>query len=252
MDRLSKYLSLCLLVILATSSMIMVSSTTAQSVPTPSVPEFTLKITDIMVGGGLETEIINQPIIPNGHDSAWIYYDFRYKWHESTNWYHHEPDPTKWERQYLSQVGTTGVTRRIGSPNSYYEILGSSTSHQLDVQIRAINGYAKEGIPYAPPIGVEPGDNPVIVVNTSEWSETVTIILPDYKPETATTTPRATINPTPMSSTEPSPTFTQTTSPVPSNDFVVAITIAFSIVFAVLIIIVLFLVLIYKRIQRGS
>jgi hypothetical protein len=187
----------------------MVNAVSAQSMPKPSAPEFTLKLVDYMVGGGIEIQIQNQPIIPNGHDSAGIFFDTRFKWHESTNWYHHEPDPTKWERQYISQIGTTGVTTLIGSPNGYYEILGNTTSHQLDVQYRAINGYLTEGVPFAPPIGVDPNDTPVVVVNTSEWSETVTITLPDYNPETDTTTPSPTINPTP---TPISPT------PTPSNE----------------------------------
>jgi hypothetical protein len=156
---------------------------TDDSITVPSAPEFTLKLVDYMVGGGIETQIQNQPIIPNGHDSAGIFFDRRFKWHESTTWYHPEPDPTKWKRQYISQIGTTGVTTLVGSPNSYYEILGSTTSHQLDVQYRAINGYLNESVPFVPPIGIDPNDTPVVVVNTSEWSETVTINLPDYNPE---------------------------------------------------------------------
>jgi len=203
---MSRSLALLLITVSVLSSLVIVNAVSVQSIPKPSVPEFTLKLVDYMVGGGIETQIRNQPIIPNGHDSAGIYFDTRFKWHESTNWYHPEPDPTKWKRQYISQIGTTGVTTLVGSSNSYYEILGNTTSHQLDVQYRAINGYLNESVPFAPPIGIDPNDTPVVVVNTSEWSETVTITLPDYKPETYTTTPSPTINPTPTPiSTTPTP-----------------------------------------------
>ncbi len=251
MVGLDKYHSLCIVVILAVSSLLIVTSTFAQTIPKPSVPEFVLKVDDDNIR--LYTEIQNQPVVPNGHDTAGIFYDRRVKWHESANWYHYEPDPTIWKRQYLAQIGTTGVTRTINSPNSYYEILGSTTSHQLDVQYRAINGYLNTTVPVAPPIGIEPGDCPVIVVNTSEWSDTVTITLPDYKPEASTTIPRPTVTVLPSTEpTEPYTSGTQTTSPIASNDFVAVVTIALSVISAVLIILVLFVVVIYRRLQRGN
>jgi hypothetical protein len=239
----NKSLALILIGIIAIScvSLLAAKPVTAQTIPKPSVPEFTLKIVDYMAGGGLEIEIQNQAVIPNGQDTAGIFYDFRYKWHESANWHHPEPDPTKWKRQYIAEIGTTGVTRIANSPNSYYEILGSSNSHQLDFQIRAINGYLNEAVPFAPPIGIEPGDSPVIVVNTSEWSSTHTITLPDYIPQTATPNPTET----------PSAPNTQTTPPMLSNDFMAAITAALTVISVVLIVVVLFLIMLYKRIRKG-
>ena len=46
MAGLSKYLSLCLAVILALCSLIMVESASGQTIPKPSVPEFTVKFVD--------------------------------------------------------------------------------------------------------------------------------------------------------------------------------------------------------------
>lgn len=57
MERISKSFASLLVVTLAVSSLIMIESASAQSIPTPSVPEFTLEIVDYMVGGGLEIEI---------------------------------------------------------------------------------------------------------------------------------------------------------------------------------------------------
>ena len=153
----SKGLALLLIMVIALSSPLIVQSSRAQSLTEPSAPNFTLKIVDYMVGGGLEIEIQNQPIIQNGHDTAGIFFDFRYKWHESSSWYHPEPDPTKWERQYIAEIGTTGVTTLVDSPSSYYKILGSSNGHQLDYQVRTINGYSNTSVPFVPPIGIEPG-----------------------------------------------------------------------------------------------
>jgi hypothetical protein len=246
--KTGKSLSLILVLILVIPcASLLFKPANAQTIPKPAVPEFTLKLVDYMEGGGLETQIKNQPIILNGHDTASIFYDRRIKWHESINWYHPEPDPTKWKRQYIAESGTTGVTTLVGSPNSYYEILGSSTSHQLDVQYRAINGYLNESVPFAPPIGIDPNDTPVVVVNTSEWSETVTITLPDYKPETTT-------NPTVIPSTEPTESNTSnypTATPVPSNEFTFFITVALIVISVFMILVFLFLIILYKKIQKS-
>ena len=156
---------LILTIAISSLSLIMVKPATAQTIPKPSVPEFTLNI----VNGDLLIEIQNQPFIPNGHELAGIFYDFRYKWHESANWYHPEPDPTQWKRQYIAEIGTTGFTRLADSPDKFQLILGDSNNLELDYQIRAINGYQNTSYPWVPPIGIEPGDNPIIVVSTSDW-----------------------------------------------------------------------------------
>ena len=44
MARMGKYLSLCLVVILAASSLLMVIPTNAQTIPKPSVPEFSVML----------------------------------------------------------------------------------------------------------------------------------------------------------------------------------------------------------------
>jgi hypothetical protein len=189
-----------------------------------------------MKGGGLEIKVQNQPVIANGHDTAGIFYDFRFKWHESTEWYHTEQDTTKWERQYIGETGTTGVSQMVSSPNSYYELLGDTSSHQLDYQVRAINGYLNESVPFAPSIGIDPNDTPVVVVNTSEWSDTVTITLPDYKP--LETTPTTTIMPTTPGAS--------TVSYIPSND-ITTIEITLGVIATSLIVIAVLLFLLLRK-----
>jgi hypothetical protein len=135
----------------------------------------------------------------------------------------------------------------LRSTNSFYEILGDTSSHQLDYQFRAINGYSNISVPFLPPIGIEPGNSPVIVVSTSEWSSTHTITLPDYNPPTTTPTPTNPNN-QPTASNAPN---NQTNLWNP-NDFMVAVTVALTIISIVLIVAVLFLIMLYKKLQRGN
>jgi hypothetical protein len=205
MGNIRKSLAIILTAMMALSclSLSIIKPANAQTIPKPSVPEFTIKN---VADDGLQIEIQNQPYIPNGHALSGIFYDFRYKWHESTTWHHPEPDPSKWYRQYIAESGPTSVTTLVDSINSFYERLGDTSSHQLDVQVRVINGYQNTSYPWVPPIGIEPGDNPIIIVNTSDWSNTQTVTLgsnilvqPTYNPSS---TPSQTANqPTTTAST---------------------------------------------------
>jgi hypothetical protein len=88
MGRINKVFSFLLVVILAASSLIMVESASAQSIPKPSVPEFTVRI----VESSLEVTIKNQPItayVDTDSDNPSLYYGFRFKDHNATipDWY---------------------------------------------------------------------------------------------------------------------------------------------------------------------
>jgi len=174
MARISKCIVAIITVILAISVFTLVGNAFAQTIPKLSVPEFALEI--LVVSGGLEIGVQNQYVISNGYDHPWIFYDFRYKWHESENWYYFKLDPSK-EGQYIAETGTTGVTRIVVHLNRFYEILGSSNSYQLEMQIRAINGYSNY-TSSVPQYGIDPNDYPVVVVNASDWSQTQTIEIP--------------------------------------------------------------------------
>jgi hypothetical protein len=73
MDKVSNVFSLLLVVILAVSSLMMIESANAQTIPKPSIPEFTLKLVDNsfktssatqIQNGRIETVIKNQPFTP--------------------------------------------------------------------------------------------------------------------------------------------------------------------------------------------
>jgi hypothetical protein len=74
----SKLAVLLLIAVLTLSSLTMVGSAFAQSLPKPSVPEFTAKVVD----NTLEVTIKNQPLTPyeNGSYPS-LYYMFKYKDH---------------------------------------------------------------------------------------------------------------------------------------------------------------------------
>ena len=192
---MGKRAALLLIPILALTSLVVVDSAFAQSNSIPLVPEFTLQLED---NWWVRVIVQNQPIIPNDYDSAGIFYTARYKWHESANWY--PPESIKNNSKYIGQRGNSDTTEWVISTNSFYELLGASNSNQLDYQILAINGYKNITYPYGPPIGQEPGDYPVVIVNTSGWSNTQTITIPEGQ------------TPTPSPATTP-------TSPPPSAPY---------------------------------
>jgi hypothetical protein len=180
------------------------ASTDARGVPKPSVPEFTLQLVDNFV----QVTIQNQPIIPNGHDTANIFYNIRIKDHDATNWINDTvPNPSQGIRGYIGETGTSGPTIILKSINALHVLLGSSDSLQVDYQIEAINGYLNSSVMYGPlPIGVDPNSQPVIIVNTSGWSNTQTITIP-------LTTPSPTSSPSPTPTSSPSPI------PVPGQSY---------------------------------
>jgi hypothetical protein len=223
-----------------------VESAGAQSISNPSVPEFTLQLEDHW----LKVTAQNQPVIPNGHDTASIFYDIQIKWHESTNWYHKEPEPNT--RGYIEERDTSGTTIWQQSTNAFYELLGMSNSHQLDYQIRAIDGYLNSSIMYSSPFGgVDPNSQPVIIVNTSGWSTTQTITIPAASISTSTPTPTSSSTPTQYPSSTPS-TSNITPNPTPvsisTNDsLLLTISIAFIVIAILLAIIVLLFFSLRKR-----
>jgi hypothetical protein len=198
---MGKRAALLLIPILALTSLVVVESAFAQSNSIPSVPEFTLQLED----NWLRVTVQNQPIIPNGHDSAGIFYTARFKWHESANWY--PPESNSNEGDYSRETSTSGTTVWLISTNGFYELLGMSNSNQLDYQIMAINGYISDALPYGgPPIGYEPGDYPVVIVNTSGWSNTQTITIPEGQTPTPSPASTPTLQPTSTPYQEPQQT----------------------------------------------
>ena len=75
MACLGRFFSILLVTLLTASSLIMVESANAQTIPKPSVPEFTLYV----VESSMEVTIRNQPLTPYENGSyPGLYYVFRY------------------------------------------------------------------------------------------------------------------------------------------------------------------------------
>lgn len=169
---MSRLLTLAMIALLAASSLVLVGSVSAQLVSKPLVPEFTLEMDD----NGLTITVQNQPVIANDQIRTLIAYDYRYKWHESANWF--PSDTVATQGKFIKQTGVTNVTIWCKSINAYYQSLGETSSHQLDYQIRAINGYLNSSIMYSSSIGgVDPNSQPIVIVSASDWSDTQTISL---------------------------------------------------------------------------
>jgi hypothetical protein len=241
---MKKTITITLIIFFALAGLITIQFATSQTTK-PSIPEFTLRIED----NGVQISIQNQPVIPNGQDDAGIFYDIRMKWHESTNWFHNtEPDPSKGIRGYVGEIGETGTTNIYVSANSYYEILGMSSSHQIDYQIRAINGYLNTTSQFVPPIGHDPNSTPVVIVDTSEWSDIHTIIVPNYIPPTVTPTPSTNPTTSPTTTLTAEPTETHSTPPNSASSIMLAvITISLVVIVLLLTVIAYLLFFIRKR-----
>jgi hypothetical protein len=193
MANTSKCFSLLLVIFLAASSLIMVKSASA-SIPTPSVPQFSLQTVD----GGVQMTIQNQPIIPNGQDTANIFYNIRIKSHDSSDWVSTTvPDPSQGIRGYIGEINTSGSSVTFKDFGSINTLLGlSDGSHQIDFEVEAINGYLNATDLYIPPIGIDPNSTPVVIVNTSGWSGTQTVAIPGSS-VSASASPSSTSSSTP-------------------------------------------------------
>jgi hypothetical protein len=184
MDSISKSLSLLLIVVLLiTSSLLIIQFATAQTIPKPSVPKFTITVFE----NGYQMDISNQPIILNGHDMAGIFYDIRIKSHSTENWVHKTvPNATQAIRGYIQEMGQSGNTTLTSDFKSIRHLLNlSSESQQIDFQVEAINGYPNMTLANMF-FGIEPDKTPIITVNTSGWSESQTITIPEINNQKGT------------------------------------------------------------------
>jgi hypothetical protein len=131
----SKLAVLLLIAVLTLSSLTMVGSAFAQSLPKPSVPEFTAKVVD----NTLEVTIKNQPLTPyeNGSYPS-LYYMFKYKDHnERVGFEYYDP-------VYFVLPSTYGGYYKAS--DSDFTVVSLSLegrqfpSEQIDVQVIALVG----------------------------------------------------------------------------------------------------------------
>ena len=213
----SKSLSILFVLLLAVSSLLVVKSACAQSIPTPSVPQFSLKFVDnsynvpataepttdpytnkttITAIPGyhvenltIEVTIKNQPF-PSTIDgnATSLYYDVQIKPHFGEDWTDQYP-----------YSGPSSIHFPTQS-NSEYTVLSFPASYaagdQVDFQVQAILGYIYMGwLSSSNPSVDVPVPYPYFESQASGWSPTQTFIMPNTSasPSTATTpTPTAT------------------------------------------------------------
>jgi hypothetical protein len=215
----NKGFSLILVVVLAASSLIMVESASAQSIPKPSIPEFTAQIVaypydiptthsidpytgkDITNQGyhvenrSIEVRIKNQPFT-TFNDSGWIvdfYYNVRVKGHYAQNWtelYNPIVNPE------LYSVGSQYTIFNYpeeysGSEGMHFGIGTFPVRGQVDFQVEAMMGYVHRV--YNPNAKEQYNMFPwVFDGELSGWSNTQTVTIPE-----TSATPSSSPNPTP-------------------------------------------------------
>jgi hypothetical protein len=237
---------LLLLTVLVSSSLVMVGSVSAQSIPKPSVPEFTLKFTDnsydvpprydfdpytgkdvIMEPGYHVQEKIVEVIIKNQPFTSYtdangnvisLYYSIRIKGSFGDYWWY--PDNSAYER--VDDEGEIVNYKGADLDSDYtlfkYGLVGNNgtrASRHLDIsddggkadfQVQAFIGYMTcVDDPFVPGIPVyDPTITPhhfVFIGEEGDWSDTQTITIPASQMQSPepTSSPEATLTPTPYS-----------------------------------------------------
>ena len=180
-----KHLCLCLVVILALSSFLMIKPANAQT--KPSVPQFSLRYLNQTV----EIRIINQHFTPNsvnGH-SVGLYYDIRWKEHNEVEWHWFYPHSFLFEATNsvdynVTDSSVTVVSYGLNSKDSDVQLNGDFAGKQLDFEVQALIGYytmitTQPNEKYHYPFDGE----------ISGYSNTQTIAIPQYSSNTTTPMP---------------------------------------------------------------
>jgi hypothetical protein len=196
MARIGKYLSLSLVVILAVSSLLMIKPINAETVPKPSVPEFTVRFVDNsydvptttsidpytgktitnqgyhVENKSTELEIRNQPFTPfqisvdGDSKTINLFYNIHIKGHYSPNWNYY---------QKYNGSSNGNVIQNYDSPFTIVPIDDYLPNEgTIDIQVEAMVGY-EEGIVSVPGA---PGTARVIRGENSGWSFIQSITIP--------------------------------------------------------------------------
>ena len=199
---MSKLTTLMLITVLTVSSLVMVGSVFAESIPKPSIPEFKVEY----VSGTVEVRIENQPfttmVVQEG-TATWtveFYYNIRVKEHHEENWVNlYSPavvplNPSNSDYTLLSFLLTLSPTHPEqgyilesyhSKSGSYFPSLtGLDSDAQIDFQVEAMVGYLSRTVEFA---------SWHFTGETSGWSSTQTLTLG----ENQTPTPSPEITPTP-------------------------------------------------------
>ncbi len=280
MNNSLKGCPVAILFILLASSIFAIIPISAESIPNPSVPEFTVKIIDhsydtpvttptyttdpytgeqIQLTSGspsyhiqnksIEISIKNQPFtayISSGNYIG-LYYNFRYKGHYGTDWTY---DPFKPNDISSKMYGGWDMTRLFPyeASKSDYTIVSKTFDYfganygQVDFQVQAQIGYVQEmGSAYSARIW---GNFYNFTGQSSDWSNTQTITIDTSNP---------TINPTaPIVTFSPAPYETDITTQLSDNWALPQLdlnVLGFAALASVVVVLLVFLVLLRKRIR---
>ncbi len=233
MSCLGRVFAILLVALLALSSMIMAESAFAQTIPKPSIPEFSSLIyvetfyylppnyvidpstgQNISVKEGynvynptIVAKIRNQPLTPysyplnNSTSKVYLYYNFRYKGHTVNEWIYYP----------ISESGLS--THRYSAMFYKFADFPNFTASSTDYSVIPINFFIEP-----PPAGTKVdfqvqaqignirslGDGYYSFTGESSgWSNTQTLIIPT----SSTLTPNPTVTPTPQATANPKDTF---------------------------------------------
>jgi heme/copper-type cytochrome/quinol oxidase subunit 4 len=165
MGSLNKLFPLFITVILVASSLLFISLTNAQSMPAPSVPQFTVKFVkiDLSPEANDKVPVVNftfksQPFTPytnqNGNKID-LYYLIDWK----------RPADSTWIQYNFPFSGLDNNTHSIGM--YIYESGIPSQTGQIEFKVAALIGYITPDTP-----------NTTAISETSSWSSTQTITVP--------------------------------------------------------------------------
>lgn len=189
MGRMVKYLSLCLVVILAISILLMVKPTDAQSVSKPSAPKFTIQFPN---SNSLQIIIENQIFVSTSTVNSIVYF-YRVKDHYSEQWIR----DSDYKVQSDSKTTIISLPKVPGTslfpPMVYGSILNNATL--IDFQLQAQTGYYAISNVSGPPALISPAPqqwHTEITFNesaTSDWSSSLIVDLIEMAVVTPSATP---------------------------------------------------------------
>lgn len=181
MGRLSKSLALILIIIMAVSSLMMVESTCAQTIPKPSIPQFSLNY----FSNSVQVTVVNQPFTPNSVNdsisgnnfSLGLFYDIRWKEHSASEWTNYYPNSYLFEatNSISGNNSLTPVTVITYGLNGTIGVhLQGISAGSVDFQVEALIGYYFAGFNFQ----VDEEYHFPFYGEDSGYSETQTIVIP--------------------------------------------------------------------------
>ena len=221
---MSRSLVLLLITVMLLCSLVMIGSVFAESVPKPSVPEFTLKyvdysydippkttstidpytnetITTTIPGRHVENKTVEATIINNMGAS---YYNFRYKGHYENEWRYYPFNPNSSLPYFLSDsysvpYEASNSTYTVAALPSYF-FKDIQVGGEVDVQVQALFGDFRAE-PFGHILPIEPTYDFYFEGTTSGWSETQIIEIAES--QSSSPEPTTPTSPTPLPSEEP-------------------------------------------------